>query len=391
MTAPPFVIYGSTPWDDPWLTEQNLAHALSRDHLVLYVEPPLTPLTPLRYGVRRETASQAARLLRRGTRTVGRMHVLSPIVFPPRSSRRARAVSAPLLARQIRVAVKRLGIEEPVAVTAQWAPGIVGAAGERQLVCLVKDWIEAGAGLLGRNPSDLAKDRDTLIGAADVVCTISRQLQRTLGARGVETTLLRHGFHAELASCYDRAAPPDEYSALPRPLLGYAGRIDDRLDFDILEALAERFANGSLVLVGPTSPLLPSDRLARLRSHPNIHLLGARPRERLPGYLVHLDCCLMPYRQSEWSRHGSPLKLWDYLYAGPPSVGSGYVALKEFPPPLVHFVEEPGGFSEAVAIALRRDGDADASRRREVALANSWHHRAAQLRDLVMSSDRIMR
>jgi glycosyltransferase involved in cell wall biosynthesis len=196
---------------------------------------------------------------------------------------------------------------------------------------------------------------------------------------------LRHGFHADLADDYRRAPLPTEYHGLPRPLLGYTGRIDDRLDFDILDALAERFSGGSLLLVGPVSPRISRDRIERLNLT-NVHLLGVRPREALPAYLVHLDCCLMPYQKGEWANYGSPLKLWDYLYAGPPSVGSGYAALRDFPPPLVHFAEGPLEFCAAVHRALTEDGPRQAARRHEFARSNTWDHRAAQLHDVVMAN-----
>lgn len=384
----PYVVYGTSRWEEPWLTEQNLAHALARRHPVLYVEPPLTPLTPLRYGLHRSAVAQAVALARRGPRVRGRLHVLAPVVLPPRSHLTARVLSAPLLRWQVGRCVRQLGMVRPVAVTAQWAPGMAGAAEESQLVCLVKDWIEAGAELLGRDRRHVARERDALLAAADVVCATSRQLQRTLRHRGVEATLLRHGFHAELAASYDHAERPPEYQGLPQPLLGYTGRIDERLNFEALEALARRFPHGSLILIGPVSPRLRRHRLDRLRSRPNVHLLGARPRTSLPDYLVHLDCCLLPYRDGEWLHHGSPLKLWDYLYAGPPVVGSGCPALREFPPPLVEFATDPQALCDAVERVLHDDEATGAARRRELALTNTWEERAAELHRLVTGAHR---
>lgn len=388
MESTSYVVYGTSRWDDPWLTEQNLAYALARRHQVLYVEPSLTPLTPVRYGLRPNTVAQAAALVRRRPRRMGEVRVLAPIVLPPRSHPAARMLSAPFLRWQVRRCVRRLGMARPVAVTAQLAPGMAGAAGESHLVCLVKDWVEAGADLLGRDRQHLARDRDAMLAAADVVCATSRNLQVTLRRRGTDAELLLHGFHAELAASYHRAERPPEYHGLPGPLLGYTGRIDERLDFDVLDALARRFENGSLVLVGPVSPRLSRDRIARLRSRPNVHLLGARRRSSLPAYLVYLDCCLLPYRDSEWLRHGSPLKLWDYLYAGPPVVGSGCTALQEFPPPLVEFATGPPAFCDAVERVLRDDDPRHAARRRELALANTWDDRAADLHRLVTGAAR---
>lgn len=381
MPPSDYVIYGTSRWDAPWLTEQNLASALARRHRVLYVEPPLTPLAPLRYGLRPDSRSQARLLLRRRARRVENLHVFQPLVLPPRSQPTARRWSAPLLRSQVARVVSGLGFERCVTVAGHAAPGVLGTSADELSVYLVKDWIEDGADLLGRDPGRIIEERDGMLARADLVCAISTELQRALRERGIPACLLRHGFHAELAPAYDRSVCPDEYR-LPRPILGYTGRIDARLDFEILEAVAHRFSHGSLVLLGPVSPRLPLAELAGLQARPNVHFLGSRGREEVPGYVKHLDCCLLPYREREWLRYGSPLKLWDYLYAGPPLVGAGCLALRDYPPPLTTFVRGAEGFVEAVERALA-EPDEGREERRAYALANSWEARAGELDALV--------
>jgi glycosyltransferase involved in cell wall biosynthesis len=113
-----------------------------------------------------------------------------------------------------------------------------------------------------------------------------------------------------------------------------------------------------------------------------VHFLGVKGRAELPAYLSHLDCSLMPYRRDEWGRHGSPLKVWDYLYAGPPVAGTGYVALREFPAPLVEYAEGADDFAARVLSALEEPAGAAATRRAH-ARANTWEARAAQIADIV--------
>jgi hypothetical protein len=47
-----YVIYAPTPWDSPRQAAHNFAEALAVHHPVLYVDPPLSPLSPIRYGLR---------------------------------------------------------------------------------------------------------------------------------------------------------------------------------------------------------------------------------------------------------------------------------------------------------------------------------------------------
>jgi teichuronic acid biosynthesis glycosyltransferase TuaH len=375
-----YVVYGSVAWDSPWLTEHNLADALARDHRVLFVEPPVTPLTPLRYGLKRETPRELWALAGRPLRRSGRVHVLRTIAVPPKEHARARRASRPLLRTQVARAVSRLGFDAPVVVAARSVRDMLGAAGERASVYLAKDLVEAGAALIGKDARQLAEEQLRMCHEVDVVCAVTRALQDTLGRRGVSAELLPHGFHADLAPAYDDAEMPPELAALSRPLLGYAGRIDGRLDFDALAAVADRFATGSLVLIGPVSPRLEPRALAALSARPNVHMLGSRRRGELPAYLAHLDCSLMPYREDEWLRHGAPLKMWDALYAGPAVAGSGCVALTEHP--LVRYASPPLHLPNAVVDALAHSAG-ERPARRSAALENSWAARARQLDELV--------
>ena len=186
------------------------------------------------------------------------------------------------------------------------------------------------------------------------------------------------GFPADLADAYDEAVEPSEYRALPRPLLGYTGGIDDRLDFELLVALADRFGGGSVVLVGHPSPRLSEAARDALASRPNIHVLGPRGRESLPAYVRYLDVALLPYRDTLFTRHQSPMKVWEYFYAGPPVVGVASPELRFYPEPLVGYAENAAAVPALVQQALEHPG-AGAEERRRFALANTWDDRAAQI------------
>ena len=173
-----------------------------------------------------------------------------------------------------------------------------------------------------------------------------------------------------------------EYRSLPRPLLGYTGSIDDRLDYELIVRLADRFAGGSIVFVGAASPRLSAYARAMLSSRDNIHLLGVRPRMLLPSYVRYLDCALLPYADSEFTRYQSPMKVWDYMYAGVPIVGTGSVDLQRYGAPLVHYAEKADQAVDLAANAIEF-GDHGRDQRRRFALDNTWDMRAARLDRLV--------
>jgi teichuronic acid biosynthesis glycosyltransferase TuaH len=378
--GPDYVVFGTVPWDAPWLTEHNIASALGAHRRVLYVEPPVSVLSPVRYGLGAGSIGAMRSVLTKRLRREERVHVLRPLTAPPREHPRVRAATAPVVRRQIGSAARQLGMREPVVIAARSILAYLGAAGERACVYIAKDLVEAGAALIGKDAALLAAEQLAMCRRAELVLAVTLNLQSTLGDRGIQAVHLPHGFHSELAHRYDSANLPAEYEALQGPRLGYTGRIDARLDFEAIAQLADRYPGGSVILIGPVSPRLPGSALAPLRARPNVHLLGERSRDELPAYVSHLDCCLMPYREDEWLRHGSPLKLWDYLYAGPPLVGTGCTSLRDVP--LVRYASPAGRLADAVEEALRENGRGR-SERRAFALANTWDQRAATLDALV--------
>jgi teichuronic acid biosynthesis glycosyltransferase TuaH len=379
-----WVVLGSTPWETAWGADQNLAHALARRGPALYVDPPISPLTPVRYGLSARTVPALRELARRRRVGTAGMRVVRPLALPPVEDPRARQRSRPLVRAQVRRAARWAGVERPVLVAMRSLLDVAGALDEAVRVFVVMDWFEDAAELVGKDPAEILAEVDAMCAAADLVVCTSTQLRETLAARGVEARLLRHGFPADLAPAYDAAEPPPEYAGLPRPLFAVVGRVDARLHFEALAALADAFPEGSLALVGPQSPRLPRVEVEPLEGRPNVHLLGERPRERLPAYLVHADCLLLPYRESAFARHGSPLRLGEHLYAGPPVVGSGYPSLRDFPRPLVELAgQDPDDLPRIARQALASDTEEGRAERRRYALANSWDARAHELEEMV--------
>jgi teichuronic acid biosynthesis glycosyltransferase TuaH len=382
VPARSYVIYAPTPWDGARQAAHFLAEALAQDHPVLYIDPPVSPLSPIRYGLGGDSWTQLRTVFDRRLRTHGRLRVFSPLVLPPIRNRRMYSLSLPALRAQIAHAVARAGMQDPIVIAWQALTELTGVAGEALRVGVVMDHPAAGASLMGLDPAESEAETAELCAAADLVCTTSRAVHGLLAERGCESELVPFGFSTNAADLFDAAVRPHEYESLPRPLLGYTGGIDDRLDYELVLRLADRFSEGSIVFVGPLSPRLSASARAALAARSNIHLLGPRSREQLPAYIRYLDVALMPYADILFTRYQAPIKLWEYLYAGPPIVGTGSVDLRSYPPPLVSFAENADD-APALVEAVLADPGTGRQERRRFALANTWHDRAMQLDALV--------
>lgn len=69
---------------------------------------------------------------------------------------------------------------------------------------------------------------------------------------------------------------------LPRPRLGFLGVIDERLDLELVAAVADQHPEWASVMAGPVVKI----DAALLPQRPNIHWLGMQPYERLPYLLA---------------------------------------------------------------------------------------------------------
>lgn len=158
-----------------------------------------------------------------------------------------------------------------------------------------------------------------------------------------------------------------------RRILGFVGALFDWIDIELIEQVARRATQWQLVLVGPTdSPA----RLRALQDLPNVTWLGPRDPRDVPAYVAAFDACWAPFRSIAVSKAANPVKLYEYLALGKPTLTTAVADTARFGETIdvVHNADE-------VLAALGRidtePADAAAKRRR-FAADNDWNARATQ-------------
>ena len=171
---------------------------------------------------------------------------------------------------------------------------------------------------------------------------------------------------------------PADQAHIPAPRLGFFGVIDERLDIDLLEALATARPDWHLVVIGPVVKIDP----ASLPQRPNIHYLGGKSYKELPAYLSGWDVALLPFAINESTAFISPTKTPEYLAAGQPVVST---PIRDVVRPygdlgLVHIAATAGEFTEAIDAALLQKQDCAWSQKVERFMANmSWDQTWGQM------------
>lgn len=113
-------------------------------------------------------------------------------------------------------------------------------------------------------------------------------------------------------------ADPLDQADLPHPRLGFYGVIDERMDLDLLSALADARPGWTIVMVGPVVKIDP----ALLPQRSNIAYLGGKSYAELPRYLGGWEVALMPFAINASTRFISPTKTPEYLAGGRPVVST---------------------------------------------------------------------
>jgi len=169
-------------------------------------------------------------------------------------------------------------------------------------------------------------------------------------------------------------------AGIKKPIIGYFGAIERRIDYDMMQLLFKTNHDKSFVLIGPIDRYYIKEEEYNA---PNLYLPGPVPYEEMPAVLKGFDVAIIPFKKDEVSSDIFPLKLFEYLGSGRPVVSTDFNPdLKDFTFETVPYCATAAEFSDAIKIALN-DTVPLQKRRLEVAADNTWEHRISEIKDLL--------
>lgn len=304
--ARPIIALCHLNWDWVWQRPQQFLSRLSQTHPVLFVETHCT-----------NTPSAFTR-----TRSAGNHSAVTILEIHLPASRwsdggfidaeRRRVLQERLTGEfQDRYDDAILWFNDPMAVTA-----CAGQLGER---IIVYDCMDELTQFQGAPPALIERERE-LTRRADLIFCGGRKMRDKRLPLNANTHFYGTGVDCEhFGTVLSASLPVDpEIAALPGPVLGYFGVIDERIDYGLLAALADAHADWSIAMVGPVAKVAPAS-LPRRR---NLHFLGGRPYLRLPAMTKGFAVCLMPFALNAATEFINPTKALEYMAAGRPVVST---------------------------------------------------------------------
>jgi hypothetical protein len=221
-------------------------------------------------------------------------------------------------------------------------------------------------------PQGMTERHARLLEVAHVVFAGGRSLHAGLIGDRPDSHLFPSGVDVEH---YSAARELREDHAGRRPVLGYVGVLDERLDLDLVAGVADALPDWTVRMVGPIAKIDPR----ALPQRPNIEYPGMADYTDLPQVMADFDVAFMPFALNDATRSISPTKTLEYLAAGLPVISTKIADVVADYSDVVSLEED----AEAFAAACRRVvGDSQEDRDRLVRIiqdSQSWDAIAAAM------------
>lgn len=294
--------------------------------------------------------------------TTGSLWTLAPLVIPLPGNEMVRKINEGIYLKVVGRAVKKLGFEKSVLINfLPTIPGVHKGWREKSIYYCVDRWSafsEYDTGLMDRLDAECC-------GNADMVIASARDLEERCKKHNNNTHLVLHGVdyeHFRIRSVSRRDAEVAEDIIVLRPrdlpegkIVGFFGHISDWLDQDLVVKLGRELNQRTEDPASP-NPALRSSSLrstrgfaaasrgqktegslttsnhqlttsivligrhdvdvSKMQAEENIHLLGQKDYEELPGYVAHFDVGMIPFVINDLTRALNPIKLREMLAAG---------------------------------------------------------------------------
>lgn len=318
--APSLVVF-SDDWGRHPSSCQHLIGRLTVDHPVWWINTIGTRRPALDWATMRRGAGKLAswvrpreaRRVRHSSLDTTDLQVLNPMMWPWFSSSWDRRINRRLLTSAVNRAIAPAPHTRVAVTTIPLTADLIGHLDVDAWVYYCVDDLAAWPGLDG--PALRSMERE-LVARADAIVAAGDALRVRIKEMGREATVVEHGVdlgHWQSVQSKDNKA--HQTLELPAGSVVFWGLIDDRLETEWVERLADHLPEGRVVLVGPVESAPP-----RLSDHPRVQLTGPLPYADLPQLARQAAALIMPYREITATRAMQPLKLKEYMATGLPCI-----------------------------------------------------------------------
>jgi len=118
---------------------------------------------------------------------------------------------------------------------------------------------------------------------------------------------------------------PNDMKIINPPIIGFAGRINELMDIELMNYLIDTYPEWSFVMLGEINAgkkFKRSAEFTNLMNKQNLFFLGWKDYSILPIYYKFFDVCIMPYLVNEYGNAINPQKTYQFCAVGKPVVST---------------------------------------------------------------------
>lgn len=236
---------------------------------------------------------------------------------------------------------------------------------------LVYDCMDHHEGFGNTGESLVELERD-LFENSELVITTSAWLDEMVSKYSEKRALIRNaGEYSHFSN-----QPDDIYQDKhQRKIIGYYGAIAEWFDQDLVATIATKFPNHCILLVGADTV----NAKLKLGKYPNVIFTGEVTYDKLPFYLYSFDVCLLPFQVIPLTLATNPVKLYEYLSAGKPTIAIDLPEMQQFGD-LVYLAKTADDFIAQIEQLSNSPETSELIKQRKLfAKEQTWQHRAKDM------------
>ncbi len=223
----------------------------------------------------------------------------------------------------------------------------------------------------------LRRNYETIKLKSDLIFTVSEYLKKKIFDNQTNCFWLANA--VDLQNFQNETKIHPLLKNIKKPIIGFLGILQDRIDTEILTYLVEKNPDKSLVLAGP---VWQNFTKKKLRKYSNIHFLGLIKHPDIPSLYNGFDCGIIPYKTNDFIKSIDPMKIYEYLAAGLPIVSTPISGLERFSN-LIGFADSPENFNNAVNYSLNLDKNEIKRQAWPILEQNTWDIRIGEMLELI--------
>lgn len=249
----------------------------------------------------------------------------------------------------------------------------------------VDNWAEHNSYLKLMKKQKILKNYQTIADKADLIFTVSetmvdffQNLKRTKDLHWIPNGVAYDHYNDPVLTKKD-----NELEGIDKPIIGYLGTIEQRIDLDLLKYLLKENQDKHFALCGPVWKTIKPELEKKLGDFENLTLTGRINYYDAPTYFTDFNVGILPNKTADGLvKSNNPMKIYEYLAVGKPAVVTDIPGTKPFKD-LIYISKNKEEFNQKIQQALQEDSTEKQKARQTEAKKHAWSDRVGKMLELI--------